>query len=216
MPDFDFGGWLRRLSLPVDALTADRLREYARLLREVNQQINLVSRKEAELIEERHLLHALLGASLLHWPDGARAIDVGTGGGLPGLALAILYPRCAFTLLDSTQKKIRAVEGMAATLGLANVRCVWARVEDHKEKYDYVTGRAVTALPDFWRWARPLIDFRSKTTPSPGVWYWKGGDLSAEIAALPPEVRVVRHELGPLAPEIEYYETKSLLSLTVG
>jgi 16S rRNA (guanine527-N7)-methyltransferase len=212
---FDYVHWLERLKLPSNPQVVERLRLLAQELRTLNMQVNLVSRKDIHLLEVHHILHVLLGAHYLEWSVGARILDVGTGGGLPGLVLAILFPDCTFTLLDSVRKKILAVERIAAKLELTHLRCIWSRVEQHTAQYDYITGRAVTALPVFWGWVNGHLDPRSEREPAPGVWYWKGGDLSQELADLPTEVRVQVFDLGCLVPEIPHYETKSLLYLTV-
>ena len=211
---FDYVHWLERLMLPSNPHVVERLRLLAQELRALNIQINLVSRKDIHLLEVHHILHAMLGAHYLKWSAGAQVLDVGTGGGLPGLVLAILFPDCSFTLLDSVRKKILAVEQVAAKLELTHVRCIWARVEQHSAQYDYITGRAVAALPEFWGWVSGHLDARSEREPAPGVWYCKGGELSKELAALPPGVRGQAFDLGSLAPEIPHYETKSLLYLT--
>ena len=212
---FDFEAWLERLALPASAGQTEQLTQYAALLREVNTRINLVSRKDIEQLEVNHILHALLGAHFFSVPAGFRVLDVGTGGGIPGIVLAILYPEATFTLLDSTQKKIQAVKDMAEALLLKNIRCTWERVEEHRPRYDAITGRAVSALPDFWNRVRLRLDKASKDKPKSGVWYWKGGDLKDEIANLSPDVQTKTYDLGEIVTEWPYYETKYLLYLKI-
>lgn len=146
------------------------LEKYAFLLNEWNQKINLVSRKDTPNILSRHILSALAGMYFVDFAPGAWCLDVGTGGGIPGLPLAIAAPECRFTLLESIRKKIDAVKDMAGNLGLNNVRCVRARVEDHEPVYDYILGRAVVALPEFCA----LVEKNLK--PGGYVVYWSGGD----------------------------------------
>lgn len=154
--------------------TVTHLGRLGACVRTWNERINLISRKDAENLEEHHLLHALTMTKVLRPAAGATFADLGTGGGFPGLVLAIVYPECRFTLVDSVAKKIRAVEAMAAELGLANVRGLPVRAETIREKFDYVTGRAVTALPAFLGWARPLLRPGAKGEPANGLLYFKG------------------------------------------
>ena len=151
-------------------------------VRSWNERINLISRKDADHIEEHHLLHALTMTKVLRPAPGATFADLGTGGGFPGLALAIVYPQCRFTLVDSVGKKITAVTAMADELGLRNVRGLAVRAETIHEKFDYVTGRAVTALPAFLGWARPLLRPGTQGQPDNGVLYFKGTLWREELA----------------------------------
>lgn len=158
---------------------ATKLKALAVCLRDWNARINLVSRKDIDNLEAHHLLPC---ASLRQMTqlDGCRThLDIGTGGGLPGLVIAILYPGISCTLLDSTAKKLGAVESIANELELANVKTMHARVESHHRQYDVITGRAVTALPRFLGWTPSLLS--PKAPSSGGVYYWKGGALESEL-----------------------------------
>ncbi len=166
-------------------LAEDTLGQLGRLgagVRAWNERINLISRKDAENIEEHHLLHALTMTKVLRPAVGAAFADIGTGGGFPGLVLAIVYPECRFTLVDSVGKKIVAVTAMADELGLKNVRGLAVRAETIREKFDYVTGRAVTALPAFLGWAGPLLKPGRAGQPDNGVLYFKGTLWRDELA----------------------------------
>ncbi len=170
------------LPLPPDA--APRLAALAALLREWNARLNLVSRADVENLERRHLAACLAPLKFLRLEPGATVLDVGTGGGLPGLPLAICYPQAKFLLVDSIGKKIRAVEDMAHRLGLKNVEARIARVESLTGQFDFVLGRAVAALPEFAGWVRPRLKRGARHSLENGLLIWKGGDLAAEIAAL--------------------------------
>ena len=154
--------------------TLGQLGRLGALVRSWNERLNLISRKDAENLEERHLLHSLLMTKVLRPAKDAKFADIGTGGGFPGLALAIVYPECEFTLVDSVVKKITAVEAMVKELGLSNVRGLPVRVESIKEKFDFITGRAVAALPRFLDWTAPLLRRGAHGSPANGVLYFKG------------------------------------------
>lgn len=162
--------------------TLGQLGRLAMLVTAWNERLNLISRKDVENLEERHLLHSLLMTKVLRPVAGTKFADIGTGGGFPGLALAIVYPDCQFALIDSVVKKVSAVEAMAQELGLANVRGLPVRAESLKEKFDFVTGRAVTALPSFLGWARPLLKPGAAGSPANGVLYFKGSLWREELA----------------------------------
>ncbi|MGI4736769.1 MAG: 16S rRNA (guanine(527)-N(7))-methyltransferase RsmG [Janthinobacterium lividum] len=190
-------------------LTKHQLAQFARLEAEFktwNTQINLVARPDADNLLERHILHSLGIAKVINFPAGSAALDVGTGGGLPGLPLAIMFPEVKFHLVDSIGKKIRAVQFMAADLGLTNVTAEQTRAEQVTEKFDFVVSRAVARLATFHPW----IAHRYKPRPAPGagLYYLKGGDLQEEIAESGLVARVV--ELKDFYEE-EFFDTKKVV-----
>jgi 16S rRNA (guanine527-N7)-methyltransferase len=160
-----------------------QLQAYTLLLREWNARINLVSRKDTDRLETKHLAHCLTITKFLRLMPKARLLDVGTGGGLPGIPLAICYPQAKFTLIDSIGKKVMVIEDMVERLGLANVEVKRGRVEElpRKKSYDFVIGRAVTALPTFFGWVHNKIAKGAKHSPANGILYLKGGDYSEEL-----------------------------------
>ncbi|MBX2984925.1 MAG: 16S rRNA (guanine(527)-N(7))-methyltransferase RsmG [Bacteroidia bacterium] len=186
-----------------------KLRSYAELLLEWNEKINLISRKDTEFVIERHILHSLGIGKLKIIKPGFEVLDVGTGGGLPGIPLAIVYPKTNFTLVDSIQKKIRATSNMVKRLELNNVTCVNARVETMQQKFEIITGRAVTRLSDFYQLTRHLM-LKNGT-----YLLLKGGDLQEEIAEFEQKSRlkVKIHELHKSFPE-PFFETKFVLEIT--
>jgi len=194
------------------ALTAEQLAQLGRLtalIRAQNERVNLISRKDVEHIEEHHLLHCLSATRVLRLAAGARVIDVGTGGGFPGLPLAILYPHAKFTLVDSVAKKGRAVFEVAEALGLENVHVVTERVEKLRERFDYVLGRAVASLPEFVGWTAGLLHPGKKGELANGILYFKGTLWKEELAphALRPAMIWDLHDFVPRP----YFEEKFLL-----
>lgn len=169
--------------VPHDAWS--RLQTYADLLREWNEKVNLVSRRDVERIESKHLAHCLALTKILRLMPKARILDVGTGGGLPGIPMAICHPQARFTLLDSIAKKVNAVEDMRQRLRLTNAETVRGRAEElpNKRSYDFVLGRAVTALPTFFGWVRGKIRKGTRHSPANGILYLKGGDYQDELRA---------------------------------
>jgi 16S rRNA (guanine527-N7)-methyltransferase len=175
--------------LPIPEAARPRLAELAVLQREWNEKLNLVSRTDIENLERRHLAPSLAPLKFLQLAPGATVLDVGTGGGLPGLPLAICYPQAKFLLVDSIGKKIRAVTDMIQRLGLTNVEARPVRAETLTGHFDFVLGRAVTALPLFVSWIKPRLRPGAQHSLANGVLIWKGGDLSAEFADLGVEPR---------------------------
>lgn len=152
-----------------------------RLYPEWNEKINLISRKDIAFLEEHHLLHSLAIAKVLRFASGTTLLDVGTGGGFPGIPLAILFPDCQFTLIDSIGKKIRVAEDIARQLGLKNVTCIQTRAEDVKEQFDFVVSRAVMPLPDLVKLVRKNVHHRHKNAMPNGLLVLKGGNIDSEI-----------------------------------
>lgn len=152
-----------------------------------NEKINVISRKDIDSLYEKHVLHSLAIAAAFSFDEGAKIIDLGCGGGFPGIPLAILFPGVHFHMVDSIAKKLKVVAGVAEAIGLNNISVQHSRVEDIKDKkFDYVISRAVAPLQDLWRWGRPLIQKtsnapRSEDVPAPGLICLKGGDLAKEI-----------------------------------
>jgi 16S rRNA (guanine527-N7)-methyltransferase len=161
-----------------------KLERWAVLLREWNTKINLISRKDIDALEERHLIHCLAITNALALKKGARILDVGTGGGLPGLPMAICYPQAKFTLIDSIAKKVGVVQAVADALGLENVEAKQVRAEALKTQFDFVTGRAVKNLPEFLSWISDNLQTGNQHSLANGVIYWKGGSIEAELKPL--------------------------------
>lgn len=155
------------------------------LYKEWNDQINVISRKDIDSLYERHILHSLSIAASFEFRPGMEIVDLGTGGGFPGIPLAIFFPEVKFHLVDSIAKKLKVVAAVAEGAGLQNVTTQHSRIEDIKNrKFDYVVSRAVAPLKDLWRWSKPLIKTQVAAPagmPGPGLICLKGGDLAVEI-----------------------------------
>ena len=160
------------------------LEKWAVLLREWNEKINLISRKDIEYLEERHLSHCLAITNHLKLMQGTRIMDVGTGGGFPGIIMAICYPQAQFTLIDSIGKKITVVQDLIDQLGLKNAEAKQTRAEAINKQFDFITGRAVKNLPEYFSWIKGNVRRGEKNTIPNGVLYWKGGDMDDELEAL--------------------------------
>jgi 16S rRNA (guanine527-N7)-methyltransferase len=180
---------------------------------EKNNFVNVISRKDISFLEERHFLHSLSIALFYNFNPGTRLLDVGTGGGFPGLPLAILFPECEFTLLDSIGKKIHLAREIAQAAGIKNVQFSVQRAEDHKAKYDFVLSRAVTRMKPFVGWVKKNVRC---TTINPevksGILYLKGGDLAEELAEA--EVPYVVHPLNTKI-DLPFFETKQLVHVSL-
>lgn len=151
------------------------------LYQDWNQKINVVSRKDIDELYLRHVLHSLGIAKIQQFKPGSAVLDVGTGGGFPGIPLAILFPETQFTLVDSIGKKIKVVEEVVEGLGIENVTAINSRVEEIKGHYDFIVSRAVAAMPTFTFWVKGKIKKESKHERRNGILYLKGGDLSDEL-----------------------------------
>jgi 16S rRNA (guanine527-N7)-methyltransferase len=177
-----------------------------------NERINVISRKDISLLYERHVLHSLVIAKFIEFLPGTRVLDVGTGGGFPGIPLAILFPETNFRLIDSIGKKITVVNEVVSSIGLQNVTGEKIRAEDLKEKFDFVISRAVTAFPDFVRWTKGKILEESFNSFPNGIINLKGGDLSDEIASFSAEINVI--EISRFFTE-PFFETKKIVYLPI-
>ena len=194
------------------ALTAEQLDQLSRLpdlYKEWNAKINVVSRRDIDQILEHHILHSMVIGRYTSFRPGTRIIDVGTGGGLPGIPLAILFPECHFTLIDGTGKKIRVTQAIADAIGLTNVEAVHTRSEG---RYHFIVSRAAMDLSDLVRTSGHLVDRREQLNALPnGIITLKGGDLSEELRPFRKSVEVT--EIRSLYPELEYYDTKKIIYL---
>jgi 16S rRNA (guanine527-N7)-methyltransferase len=165
--------------------TEEQLRQFQlleRLYKEWNQQINVISRKDIDSLYEKHVLHSLSIAATFEFTDNMDIIDLGTGGGFPGIPLAIFFPQVKFHLVDSIAKKLKVVQAVAEGIGLQNVTTQHSRIEDIKNrKFDFVVSRAVAPLKDLWRWSKPLLKIKTQSEFTPGLISLKGGDLAVEI-----------------------------------
>jgi 16S rRNA (guanine527-N7)-methyltransferase len=149
-----------------------------------NAQINVISRKDIEALLERHVLHSMGIAQVMEFEAGSSVLDVGTGGGFPGIPLAILYPEVNFYLVDSVGKKIKVVQAVADALGLKNVKAKHQRAEEVKEKFDFVVSRAVTRMPAFLKWVSKSFKKECINDFPNGILYLKGGDLAEELSTV--------------------------------
>ena len=180
------------------------------LYREWNEKINVISRKDMDSFIVHHVLHSLAIAKVIQFVPGTRIMDVGTGGGFPGIPLAIMFPDCQFFLVDSIGKKIKVVEGVRDALGLKNVIARNTRVEAVKEKYDFIVSRAVTAFPAFVNWVKNSTSKISHNTLSNGVLYLKGGDFEEELK--PFMGRTTLYNISDFFNE-DFFETKKVIHL---
>ena len=173
-----------------------------------NAQINVISRKDTDHFYERHVLYSLAIAKIVQFLPGSSVLDIGTGGGFPGIPLAILFPEVQFHLVDSIGKKIKVVQEVAANLGLQNVQASHARAETIKDRYDFIVSRAVTQMPVFLTWVKGKSAKKNLHNFKNGVLYLKGGDLSEELAGLRYPVKEF-----PIADffKEEFFETKKVV-----
>ncbi len=181
------------------------------LYTEWNEKINVISRKDMDGLYEKHILHSLGIAKVMPFADGTKVVDVGTGGGFPGIPLAILFPEVSFTLIDSIGKKIKVVEAVSEGLGLKNVTAVHGRAEKLKEKFHFVVSRAVTQMPEFLRWLKGKFEKEQFNEKHNGVLYLKGGDLAEELAGLRCEIFQLKNYF-----EEEFFDTKKVVYLSKG
>jgi len=204
---------LDQVSKYFSSLTGLQREQFARLepiYRSWNTRINLVSRRDIDNLMERHVLHSLAIAKAFDFTAGTAILDAGTGGGFPGIPLAVFFPEVHFLLVDSIGKKILAAGTIARELGLQNVTVEKARVEKMSQRFDFVVARAVSDLPVFYRWTHRLLRKKNRNPFPNGIIYLKGGDVTEELDSLPGEKEII-----PLSRyfEEEYFLTKILVYL---
>jgi len=185
-----------------------QIEQLAPLYKEWNEKINVVSRKDIENIYVNHVLHSLGIAKVMSFKAGSEVLDVGTGGGFPGIPLAILFPETNFHLVDSIGKKITVVKEVSTALGLKNVRADQIRAEEVKGKYDFVVSRAVTRMKEFYGWVNNKTKAESKNSLDNGILYLKGGDLDEEMNELKHPYSI--YNLSDYFIE-EFFETKRVV-----
>ena len=181
------------------------------LYREWNSKINVVSRKDIDELYLRHVLHSLGIAKVISFKPNSKILDVGTGGGFPGIPLAIMYPESQFYLVDSIAKKIKVVDGVVAGLGLTNVKTFHKRVEDIDGQFDFIVSRAVTSMPMFVSWVKDKISKVQHHDLKNGILYLKGGDLTEELQNYK---TVTQFNLSDYFTE-EFFETKKVVYLPI-
>ena len=174
-----------------------------------NAKINVISRKDIDELYTRHVLHSLGIAKIIDFRPGSKIMDVGTGGGFPGIPLAILFPEVDFYLIDVIAKKIRVVNEVAAGLGLKNVKAEQKRAELVKQEFDFIVSRAVTNMPDFVSWVDDKVSKKQNHELANGILYLKGGDLTKELKDFP---KATQYNLSDFFTD-EFFETKKVVHL---
>ena len=196
------------------SLTEKQIEQFTKLdelYKEWNEKINVISRKDMDSLYEKHILHSLGIAKVMAFSDRTKVLDIGTGGGFPGIPLAILFPEVHFTLVDSIGKKITVVKEVSEGIGLKNITAIHSRAEDIKGQFHFVVSRAVTQMPVFLRWLRGKFDKEQFNPKHNGVLYLKGGDLAEELAGLKSEIFNLKDYF-----EGEFFETKKVVYLSKG
>ncbi len=190
----------------------EQLKALEELYRDWNEKINVISRKDIDALYEKHVLHSLSIAAVFDFAPGTEILDLGTGGGFPGVPLAIFFPETKFHLVDSIGKKLKVIQAVAEATGLENITTQHSRAEEiRNRKFDFVVSRAVAPIKDLWRWSRPLLKTTGRipgNENAPGLICLKGGDLAQEIQESGTRPRVVN--ISDIFPE-PFFEEKYLL-----
>ena len=174
-----------------------------------NAQINVISRKNMDALYTNHILHSLAIAKVIQFEKGTKILDIGTGGGFPGIPLAILFPEVDFLLVDSIGKKIKVVNEVSKAIGLINVIALHERAENIKDTFDFVVSRAVTNMTDFKKWVKGKFNNTHNNTLNNGILYLKGGDLSEELRG----ISHYKYEIADFFEE-EFFETKKVIYIS--
>ena len=193
-------------------LTALQLQQFEALetlYKDWNSKINVISRKDIDELYLRHVLHSLGIAKVISFKNGTKVLDVGTGGGFPGVPLAIMFPQCHFHLVDSIGKKLKVINGVSEALDLENIKTTHTRVETINDTYDFIVSRAVTAMPEFTKWVKGKIAKQQNNDLKNGILYLKGGDLTEELK---PFSTVKAYLLSDYFEE-SFFETKKVIYL---
>ncbi|WNM19226.1 16S rRNA (guanine(527)-N(7))-methyltransferase RsmG [Flavobacterium capsici] len=193
-------------------LTENQIQQFEKLeslYHDWNAKINVISRKDIDELYTKHVLHSLAIAKIQSFEEGSSVLDVGTGGGFPGIPLAILFPETNFYLIDVIAKKIKVVQAVIDALELKNVKAEQMRAENVKEEFDFIVSRAVTNMPDFVSWIKNKIKKHSNHKLKNGILYLKGGDLTEELAAFP---NAVQYNISDFFKD-EFFETKKVVHL---
>ena len=193
-------------------LTELQIRQFENLLplyKDWNSKINVISRKDIDELYLRHVLHSLSIVKVMPFVDNSSILDVGTGGGFPGLPLAIMFPSCKFHLVDSINKKLKVINGVAEALELKNIKTTHSRVEVIDEQFDFIVSRAVTAMPEFTKWVKGKVKKAQKNQLKNGILYLKVGDLSEELKQYK---TVQQYALSDYFEE-DFFETKKVVYL---
>jgi len=201
-------------------LSSDKVEKFTQLQKlyeQWNEQINVISRKDIESLYEKHILHSMAIAKFINFKPGTKIFDLGTGGGFPGIPLAILFPESEFLLCDSIAKKIKVVQNISEALNLKNVEVFCGRAENTSEKYHFITTRAVASSAQIYRWANKLIDQEHEINVIPnGFLLLKGGDLKEELKELKMinrKLHFKEHALSKWFDEL-FFETKKLIYIS--
>lgn len=193
-------------------LTENQIQQFHKLealYQDWNAKINVISRKDIDELYTKHVLHSLAIAKIQPFVAGSYVLDVGTGGGFPGIPLAILFPETRFYLIDVIAKKIKVVQAIAVALELKNVKAEQLRAENVKGDYDFIVSRAVTNMPDFVSWIKDKIKKQNKHELKNGILYLKGGDLTKELASFP---KATEYNIADFFSD-EFFETKKVVHL---
>lgn len=187
----------------------DQFAQLQHLYSDWNSKINVISRKDIDELYLRHVLHSLGIAKVQSFKDGSRILDVGTGGGFPGVPLAIMFPQCQFNLVDSIGKKLKVIDAVSEAINLTNVHTIHTRAEQLDMRFDFIVSRAVTAMPAFVSWVKNKVNKKSNHDLKNGILYLKGGDLKEELSLFP-KSRIF--ELNTFFSE-PFFETKKVVHI---